>query len=135
MIPPGMPGFQPDLGKDIDFDPAAAKNLLAQAGFADPLEIPPLRMRFATTSANQSRAEFIQAQLKQNLGVNIQLDSMEAKAYQAAYKDQGLRTGLGRLGRGLSRPAELDGQLVRLQRQQQQIQLLRQGVRRRVRQG
>jgi oligopeptide transport system substrate-binding protein len=86
MIPPGMPGFQPDLGKDIDFDPAAAKNLLAQAGFADPSTMPPLRMRFATTSANQSRAEFIQAQLKQNLGVNIQLDSMEAKAYQAAYK-------------------------------------------------
>jgi len=88
MIPPGMPGFQSDLGKDIDFDAAAAKSLLSQAGFADPSSFPQLRFRFATTSANQSRAEFIQAQLKQNLGVSVQLDSMEAKAYQAAYKDK-----------------------------------------------
>src|SRR5260370_5441515 len=25
MIPPGMPGYQQDLGKDLDFDPGAAK--------------------------------------------------------------------------------------------------------------
>jgi oligopeptide transport system substrate-binding protein len=88
FIPPGMPGHQPDLGKDIDFDPNAAKQLLAQAGFADPATFPQLHFRFATTSANQSRAEFIQAQLKQNLGISVVLDSMEAKAYQAAYKDK-----------------------------------------------
>ena len=54
-----------DLGKDIDFDPAAAKDLLKQAGYADPSQFPALRFRFATNSANQTRAEFIQAQLKQ----------------------------------------------------------------------
>jgi len=86
MIPPGMPGYQPDLGKDIDFDPTAAKDLLKQAGFADPAQFPQLHFKFGTTSANQARAEFIQAQLKQNLGVDIVLDSMESKAYQAAYK-------------------------------------------------
>jgi oligopeptide transport system substrate-binding protein len=88
FIPPGMPGFQPELGQDLAFDPTAAKDLLRQAGFADPSQFPQLKFRFATTSANQSRAEFIQAQLKQNLGINIQLESMEAKAYQAAYKDK-----------------------------------------------
>jgi oligopeptide transport system substrate-binding protein len=86
MIPPGMPGFQPDLGKDIDFDATAAKDLLKQAGFANPAQFPQLRFKFGTTSANQARAEFIQAQLKQNLGIDIVLDSMESKAYQAAYK-------------------------------------------------
>jgi oligopeptide transport system substrate-binding protein len=86
MIPPGMPGFQADLGKDIAFDPAAARNLLKQAGFADPAAFPELHFRYGTTTANQSRAEFIQGQLKQNLGINIVLDSMETKAYQAAYK-------------------------------------------------
>lgn len=86
MIPPGMPGYQPDLGKDIDFNPMQAKQLLAQAGFSDPSTFPQLRFRYATTSANQSRAEFIQGQLKQNLGIDIVLDSMEAKAFQAAYK-------------------------------------------------
>jgi len=88
FIPPGMPGYQADLGKDVDFDPAAARELLKQGGIADPAQFPALRFRFGTTSANQSRAEFIQAQLKQNLGINVVLDSMEAKAYQAAYKNK-----------------------------------------------
>ena len=88
MIPPGMPGYQADLGKDMKFDAAAAKDLLKQAGFADPATFPELHFKFATTTANQSRAEFIQGQLKQNLGINIVLDSMESKAYQAAYKNK-----------------------------------------------
>jgi oligopeptide transport system substrate-binding protein len=86
IIPPGMPGFQADLGKDADFDVAGAKELLAKAGYSDPSTFPQLHFRYATTSANQSRAEFIQAQWKQNLGINIVLDSMESKAFQAAYK-------------------------------------------------
>ena len=88
MIPPGMPGYQADLGKDIDFDANGAKQLLSDAGFSDPSQFPQMHFRFATTSANQARAEFIQAQLKQNLGINIVLDSMESKAYQAAFKDK-----------------------------------------------
>ena len=88
MIPPGMPGYQADLGKDMKFDAAAAKDLLKQAGFADPATFPELHFKFATTTANQSRAEFIQGQLKQNLGINIVLDSMESKAYQAVYKNK-----------------------------------------------
>jgi oligopeptide transport system substrate-binding protein len=98
MIPPGMPGYQPELGKDIDFDPTTAKSLLSQAGFADPAQFPQLHFRFATTTANQSRAEFIQAQLKQNLGINIVLDSMESKAYQAAYKDKDYELAFGGWG-------------------------------------
>ncbi len=86
MIPPGMPGYQPDLGSDINFDAAASKALLGQAGYPDPAQFPQLHFKFSTTTANQSRAEFIQAQLKQNLGIDIVLDSMESKAYQAAYK-------------------------------------------------
>jgi oligopeptide transport system substrate-binding protein len=88
FIPPGMPGYQAELGQEIDFDPNAAKDLLKQAGYADAGQFPELRFRFAATTANQTRAEFIQAQLKQNLGINIQLDSMESKAYQATYKNK-----------------------------------------------
>ena len=86
FIPPGMPGYQQGLGQDIGFDPNAAKDLLRQAGYADASQFPTLSFRYATTTGNQARAEFIQAQLKQNLGVNINLDAMESKAYEAAYK-------------------------------------------------
>lgn len=86
LIPPGMPGYQEGLGKDFDFNASAAKELLSQAGFANGQGFPTLTFRFATSTANQRRAEFIQAQLKQNLGITINLESMETKAYQAAYK-------------------------------------------------
>ena len=98
MIPPGMPGYQADLGKDIDFDANGAKQLLSDAGFSDPSQFPLMHFRFATTSANQARAEFIQAQLKQNLGINIVLDSMESKAYQAAFKDKDFDLAFGGWG-------------------------------------
>jgi oligopeptide transport system substrate-binding protein len=88
FIPPGMPGFQAELGTDIDFDAAAARDLLKQAGITDPAQFPRLRLRFASTSANRARAEFIQAQLKQSLGISIVLDAMEQKAFQAAYTEK-----------------------------------------------
>ena len=86
IIAPGMLGYQADLGKDIDFNPTQAKQLLAQAGYSDPATFPQVHFRYATTSANQARAEFVHAQLKQNLGIDIVLDSMESKAFQAAFK-------------------------------------------------
>jgi len=33
FIPPGMPGHQADVGKDMGFDAAASKDLLKQAGY------------------------------------------------------------------------------------------------------
>ena len=111
MIPPGMPGYQADLGKDIDFDVNGAKQLLSQAGFADPSSFPQLHFRYATTTANQARAEFIQAQLKQNLGINIVLDSMESKAYQAAYKDKDYDLAFGGWGADYPDPQDWMGSL------------------------
>jgi oligopeptide transport system substrate-binding protein len=111
MIPPGMPGYQADLGKDIDFNPSGAKQALAQAGFSDPSAFPELHFRYATTSANQARAEFIQAQLKQNLGINIVLDSMESKAYQAAYKDKDYDLAFGGWGADYPDPQDWMGSL------------------------
>src|SRR5207237_2728700 len=112
MIPPGMPGYQPDLGKDVDFDATAAKDLLKQAGYADPAQFPQLHFKFGTTSANQARAEFIQAQLKQNLGINIVLDSMESKAYQAAFKDKDFDLAFGGWGADYPDPQDWMASLI-----------------------
>jgi oligopeptide transport system substrate-binding protein len=98
IVPPGMPGAQEGLGQELDFDPAGAQALLAEAGFPGGSGFPTLTYSFATTSANQRRAEFLQAQWKQNLNINVQLNSMESKAYQAAFKDKNYELAFGGWG-------------------------------------
>ena len=98
IVPPGMPGAQEGLGKELDFDAAGAQALLAEAGFPGGNGFPTLTYSFSTTSANQRRAEFLQAQWKQNLNINVQLNSMESKAYQAAFKDKNYELAFGGWG-------------------------------------
>lgn len=84
-VPPGMPGFDANAGKQYEFNPAKAKQLLAEAGFPDGKGLPEIKFSFADAQANKQRAEWFQAQFKQNLGVDIKLDALETKAYSAAY--------------------------------------------------
>jgi oligopeptide transport system substrate-binding protein len=98
IIPPGMPGFQEGLGQELGFDPTGAQALLAEAGFPGGAGFPKITYSFATTSANQRRAEFLQAQWKQNLGIDVQLNSMESKAYQAAFKAKDYQLAFGGWG-------------------------------------
>jgi len=98
VIPPGMPGYQEGLGQELNFDVEGARTLLAQAGFPNGQGFPNIAFTFAATTANQRRAEFLQAQWKQNLGINIQLNSMENKAYQAAFKDKNYELAFGGWG-------------------------------------
>jgi len=86
-IPPGMPGHEPEMGLQWKFNPARAKELLAEAGYADPSSLPRIVFKYSATSQNQRRAEWFQAQFRQNLGVEMELEPMEAKAFQQAYKD------------------------------------------------
>jgi oligopeptide transport system substrate-binding protein len=98
IIPPGMPGFQEGLGQELSFDPDGARGLLAEAGYPGGAGFPKITYSFATTSANQRRAEFLQAQWKQNLGIDVQLNSMESKAYQAAFKAKDYQLAFGGWG-------------------------------------
>lgn len=102
LIPPGMPGFQDELGKDLDFDPAAARALLAQAGYPDPARFPKLSLSYGAATEPQRRAEFIQAQLKQHLGIELVLNPLEAKAYMAAYRSSSFELAL--IGSGAEYP-------------------------------
>jgi oligopeptide transport system substrate-binding protein len=88
LIPQGMPGYQEGLGSQWDFNPTSAQQLLAQAGYPNGQGFPKLKFNFASTQQNQRRAEFIQAQLKQNLNVTIELNSQEAKVEQASFKNK-----------------------------------------------
>ena len=70
VIPPGMPGFQTGVGRDLDFDPAGAKALLAQAGVNTANA---LTFRYADDPSELRRAQWFQDELSSNLGVTVQL--------------------------------------------------------------
>lgn len=78
-IPPGMPYFNAEIG--LSFDPAGARRLLAEAGYAAPESLPPLTAMYNTGPENGLIAENLQAQWKKNLGAAVTLDNQEWKVY------------------------------------------------------
>ena len=79
-IPPGMPGYQPDLGKEYGFDAAKAKQTLADAGYPNGKGLPKIVFNYANSATNPVTAQFLQQQWKDNLGVDVELAPMEPKA-------------------------------------------------------
>jgi oligopeptide transport system substrate-binding protein len=88
-IPPGMPGFDANLGKENDFNIATAKSRLAEAGFSDLSKLPELKFQFSDTASNKTIAQFLQGQLKDNLGINLTLEPMESKAFSTMVNSEG----------------------------------------------
>jgi oligopeptide transport system substrate-binding protein len=69
FVPPGMTGYEPQLGPD--YDPTEAKRLLAEAGFPDGKGMRSITLLYDTGEANQSIAELIQDQWKRTLGIQV----------------------------------------------------------------
>lgn len=86
FIPPDRPGYAPDINL-YPFDKAKAKATLAEAGFADGQGLPEIKLTYSASPRNKTRMEWVQNQLKQNLGLDLQLDPVEPKAYTALTKD------------------------------------------------
>ncbi len=89
-IPPGMPGYDPELGKQYEFNATKAKQLLGEAGYADVSKLPPLKFQYSDTAGNRVIAQFLQGQMKDNLGINITLEPMESKAFAQASNERKL---------------------------------------------
>ena len=83
-IPPGMPGYDATLGSEYSFNPTKAKELLGQAGYSDPKTLK-IKFQYANTGANPTIAQFLQGQMKDNLGIDLVLEPMEPKAYSALF--------------------------------------------------
>ncbi len=88
-IPPGYPGYDPE--SPLRFDPEAAKVALSQASeqFNSPekLNALGLKMAFASTARNRVRSEWLVANYKKYLGVDIALDPVDPTTYTAIQKD------------------------------------------------
>lgn len=77
-IPPGMPHHDPAIG--LGFDPGRARALLAEAGI-DPAQLAPIRVGYNADQTNRLVAERIQAQWREHLGVRVELEGREWKAF------------------------------------------------------
>ena len=95
LVPKGMRNYRPDLGTAQNFDAAAAKSTLAASGVtADQLNAMKIKYTYNSNSAtSKTIAQFMQDQLKTNLGVNIVLDGADSKT-----NSQRLQTGNYQMG-------------------------------------
>lgn len=87
LIPPGMPGHDPDVGTEFRFNPEKARSLLATAGYPDPSKLPPLAYVFFDNTGNRLRAEFFQAQMKQHLNLAVTLEPLDARSFQQRFNN------------------------------------------------
>ena len=79
FTPPNTGGYTARARIPTDF--AAAKKLLAEAGYPEGKGLPTLEILYNTNEAHKSIAEAIQQMWKQNLGVEARLVNQEWKVY------------------------------------------------------
>ncbi len=81
ILPPGMPGYNPDL-KGLDFDVAKAKQELALSSYGSAANLPPITI--TTGGYGGAVSPLIEAavvQWRDNLGVNVTIRQMEPDRY------------------------------------------------------
>jgi ABC-type transport system substrate-binding protein len=80
ILPPDIAGYNPAAALTGGVD--KAKQLMADAGFPNGQGFPSdFTVVYSTSSVTKLMLEYIQGEWKKNLGINVQLNAMEAKAY------------------------------------------------------
>ncbi|MBM4461068.1 MAG: peptide ABC transporter substrate-binding protein [Chloroflexi bacterium] len=85
-IPPGYPGYDANE-KRWGFDVAAAKKALSESKYGSVDKLPPIKLTFSDSPRNRTRYEWLAAEWKKHLGVNVTLDPVESTTYTALTKD------------------------------------------------
>jgi oligopeptide transport system substrate-binding protein len=79
IIPPGMPGYQPDY-PGLPFDQNKAKSLL-QSVYPDLTRVPPITFSYPNSQVTPSEAAVLQQMWQTALGIQVKLLPMELNAY------------------------------------------------------
>ncbi|MBI4287048.1 MAG: hypothetical protein HY671_01310 [Chloroflexi bacterium] len=88
ILPPGMPGYNPNL-KPLAFDPAAAKASLAASRYKDASQLPPITITAAGEGGDLSQAiGAVADQWRTNLGVEVSVRLLEPSVFFYSLKKE-----------------------------------------------
>lgn len=82
IIPPGMPGYQPNY-PGLPFDAAKAKSLFLSA-YPDVSKAPTITFTYPNSQVSSSLAQALQQMWQTALGIQVHLQSMDLTAYNTA---------------------------------------------------
>lgn len=85
VVPPGTLGYNPP--KTFDFDPVAARELLAEAGYPNGEGFPTFEILYNTQESHRKIAVAIQQMWNQHLGVGVSIINQEWKVYLASQEN------------------------------------------------
>ncbi len=81
IIPPGFPGYSPEI-KGLQFDPELARDLLAQSAYADASTRPRIVLTVPGTGGSPGLTTEVVADMwRQNLGIEIEIQQVEWATY------------------------------------------------------
>jgi oligopeptide transport system substrate-binding protein len=90
-LPPGMPGYDASVGSDLAFDPVAAQATLAEAGYPNGDGFPSVTLTVGNLEPFIVAAEFVQAQLSENLGIDVAIEPLDEAAFGESYMTGGFQ--------------------------------------------
>jgi len=85
-IPKGFPGYDAAEAR-WGFDPAKATEALAASTYGSAAALPEITATFSDTPRNRTRNEWLAANYKEVLGIDIKLNPVESTTYTALTKD------------------------------------------------
>ncbi len=91
IIPPGMPGYQPNY-QGIPYDRAKARQLI-QSVYPDLSKVPPVTFSYPNSQVSDNEAAALQQMWQSALGIQVKLNPMELNTYNNASSKHSLQFG------------------------------------------